>query len=145
MEMAKKRVWVWIGCGVFIVGLVASVLTWLTSKPRGLIEWESTNRQLNDFSNDVKKYVIANKQIPGDTLPNAVDAIRRLDPNSSVSQGHCTMFEENRDAWGESFIYEISADKKTFILRSKGANRIDDRGKNDDIQITIDLSMLGAL
>lgn len=44
------------------------------------------------------------------------------------------------DVWGQQLVLEESSnDPQIWLLRSVGPNRVDDKGKGDDIQIEIDL------
>jgi hypothetical protein len=49
----------------------------------------------------------------------------------------CPMIIRNKDAWGRAFIFEVDANGRKAVIRSRGPNGQDDMGGSDDIQFSV--------
>jgi hypothetical protein len=71
---------------------------------------------------------------PGSSLSDAINTMTGDSEVCKELRKACRMMLQNRDAWENGFVYEVSLDTNSVIIRSTGKNGRDENGNGDDIQ-----------
>ncbi len=97
-----------------------------------------TNYALNRFQGYLSSYQIVHHRLPGPTIREAVKAIREDGEEYNQDLG-VEITKPGLDGWGRELIYERRGSEQA-IVRSVGANGIDENGAGDDIQREIPIA-----
>jgi len=112
---------------------------------------QCTHRQMVEFEYAISWYIKEKQQSPGSSLPEALKELHSFGKDKTRSPSGRILIDgiptfdfrsfemvlQNKDAWGEPFVYEVKNGK--IYIKSKGPNRKNDDETGDDIICIIDL------
>ncbi|EAQ79026.1 hypothetical protein DSM3645_13720 [Blastopirellula marina DSM 3645] len=79
----------------------------------------------------------ADDRVPGETLAEIVANLENF--GAKFEEDQVDLLHQGIDGWGQPLILEKQSESK-WVLRSRGANGIDDQGQLDDIQREFNLA-----
>jgi len=124
---------------ILIIILFIACWLWLTM-PFDLLRDQrvvKTQRQLDRFSNILRRYAIKHETLPGPGLDDAIQSMM-MDADFKVRLlESCDMIVKGIDPWKHHFIYEPNPKDREVVVRSCGPNGKDDGGLRDDIEVKI--------
>lgn len=128
---AKKRTRVLVF--VVVIGIMCSLILLRLKESRDRARIHATGRQLSSFYNYLIRVSIDKRRFPGPALADALLEMRKDPTLVRQLSLSCEMIVQNRDSWGNAFIYVWKDGGYEVAIRSCGPNGKDDAGLGDDL------------
>jgi hypothetical protein len=127
-----------IGCALVIVFCVNQ---WSLYGPTAA-KYKGTRDLMSRLTSDITRYVDSTGGCPDSTMQGVMKQLadwQASNPGILREDYAKWVVIGPKDLWGTPIVYELDLQHKQFVLRSCGANCIDEHGGNDDRQATIEL------
>lgn len=127
--------------GVVLAGFLFLMVCLLPStgcdSPPELDAHYATSRALMEVERNVYSYRDAEDRVPGETIEEIVANLENF--GAKFEEGQIDLLHQGVDGWGKPLILEQQSESK-WVLRSRGANGMDDHGSGDDIEREFNLA-----
>lgn len=140
----SARIWVSVVIGGIIAALYCpSLYIWVTNRcerDRNWYDW--TRSHLHELRMAAERYGEDYQRYPGPSLATFIAGIEKHEQELGISKGGGWRDVVTGDAWNRPFVFQWRDNGGAFVLRSVGANGVDEMGHGDDIEVSSNLVSL---
>ena len=135
--MLSRRKFVFVVVVLGLAGAMCFTLARTIHKNRSFAAERRTMQELNDVRRAIQSAVISYRRLPSDVS----EMLKFLDDPTLGTYKYWPRVRKtilDGDGWGQALIFEFS--DESVVIRSVGANGVDEHGENDDIERQVILS-----